>query len=333
MITTQKLINFLAALILSLHFFHAAADAKSCSTSACGAIRNISFPFRLKGDRNNCGDPRYELTCENSITSLFLNSIKYHVKEINYYNYTIRVVDASINNDTICSFPIHSSYTYNFTHPSSWPYYIPSYFRFDEVSVNLISCPNPLHNSSLFTDITQYCATNLSHPRFRYVNIGRIMASEVPHTCGLDLIEKTTWPGFVDSKNVSLSQIHQSLLYGFDLYFCYNCNEKPKIWGQLLFRLEYNLYLIIPLAILVFIIAGVSLLVTIFIGIAGLLLLSFTSFREGIQNYDFFLTLPAIIYHLGTKDNHLSFGIPVFDLQIPKKALVLFRGSRVIPTK
>ncbi|KAK7847851.1 hypothetical protein CFP56_006117 [Quercus suber] len=37
--------------------------AHSCS---CGSIPNISFPFRLSTDPENCGDSRYELLCENN---------------------------------------------------------------------------------------------------------------------------------------------------------------------------------------------------------------------------------------------------------------------------
>ncbi|XP_047966710.1 LEAF RUST 10 DISEASE-RESISTANCE LOCUS RECEPTOR-LIKE PROTEIN KINASE-like 2.1 isoform X2 [Salvia hispanica] len=289
MITTHKLIIFLTTLMLSLHFF-LSAEAKECSPSACGAIRDISSPFRLKSDpRRHCGDPTYELTCENNVTFIYLNSVKYHVKHINYQNDTIRFVDASINND-ICSFPVTSTYAYNFTAPSFLPYYSPS--DFEELSVNLISCPNPLKNPFPFIDITQYCDSNSSYPSFRYVNVGHIMASELPHLCELDLMEKTSWPGFEDLTNVSLSQIHQSLLYGFELYFCNRCDEPPTLCEHLRYRLlvEHTRYLLIPMAILVFIIAGVSLPVTIIIGIVVVLVLSFThtSFWENIRQYSYY---------------------------------------------
>ncbi|KAG6391568.1 hypothetical protein SASPL_149324 [Salvia splendens] len=193
MITTHKLIIFLTTLILSLHFFPS-AEAKECSPSVCGAIRNISYPFRLNNPEN-CGDPKFELTCEINVTFVHLNSLKYYVKAIDYQNSTIRLVDASINNEDTCSFPIHSSYGYNFTTHSSYSIY--PFYYFDpreELLVNLISCRNPLSNSSLFTDINQDCASNVSHHRFSYVYVGRILASELPHMCMLDLIIATTWP-------------------------------------------------------------------------------------------------------------------------------------------
>ncbi|KAL8550886.1 hypothetical protein ACS0TY_000096 [Phlomoides rotata] len=80
----------------------------SCIASACGNIRNISFPFRLKNDPKHCGLPRYELSCENNATTIvYLNSYKYRVKAIDYVNGTMRVSDVSVNNNT-CSFPYFS---------------------------------------------------------------------------------------------------------------------------------------------------------------------------------------------------------------------------------
>ena len=219
MITSHKLIIILTTLILSLHFFHF-ADAKKCiPPSACGAIRNISYPFGLK---SNCGLPEYELTCENNVIFLYLNSIKYYVKAINYDSSTIRLVDASINNDTICSFPTHSSYPHDLIPRSfSDPYH-------ELMSVNLISCPNPINNSSLFIDITQDCASNLSHPRFSYVNVVRVTASEVPHLCDVDLSVMIPGGGLMDPMNASLPEIHQSLLYGFELHFMYAYIDVPS---------------------------------------------------------------------------------------------------------
>ncbi|KAM3729812.1 hypothetical protein ACB098_12G038900 [Castanea mollissima] len=67
----------------------------TCSASSCGNIHNISLPFRLNTDPENCGDPRYELSCENNHTVLlYLFGGKYFVQEISYNNYTIRIVDS-----------------------------------------------------------------------------------------------------------------------------------------------------------------------------------------------------------------------------------------------
>ncbi|KAG6655692.1 hypothetical protein CIPAW_05G233500 [Carya illinoinensis] len=70
-------------------------DNYSCVPSSCGNISNISYPFRLKGDPPKCGDARYELSCdENNPMLLSLHGSRYYVSQINYNNYTIRIVDA-----------------------------------------------------------------------------------------------------------------------------------------------------------------------------------------------------------------------------------------------
>ncbi|XP_047974646.1 rust resistance kinase Lr10-like isoform X2 [Salvia hispanica] len=88
----------------------------------------------------------------------------------------------------------------------------------------------------------------------------------------------------MDRKNVSLSQIHQSLLYGFEPSFCYKCVDQSTILEQLFSG--PTRYLLIFLAII-----AVSFPVTIIIGITSLVLLSFTSFLEDLQDYYYYTTL------------------------------------------
>ncbi|KAH6801411.1 hypothetical protein C2S52_001875 [Perilla frutescens var. hirtella] len=237
-----------------------------CTPSSCGVIRNISYPFRLKDDPNLCGDRRFELTCESNVTSVYLNSQKYYVKAINYGKSTIRVADASINNDDACSFPNTSAYDNTFRGSTNNPY-----FSGANRPINLMSCPHPLKNSSLvLTDITQDCASNSSPlPRYTYIKVGGMTASEVPQTCQIDLIVMTSWNKFMDSN--SLSEIHHSLLYGFELHICIECGKPSTLWENVgLFFLQRWAF-VIPLAIVVFLAAGVSLPLMI-IGFTGVLL-------------------------------------------------------------
>lgn len=214
-------------LILSLHILFKPCDANCSPSSSCGIIHNISFPFHLNGTSNKCGDPTFELACEKNVTSISLNSHKYYVKAITYSNYTggylnnsIRLVDASINNNDICSFPAFSTYVYNFTYLPYGIFYPSPPYKYKVFPINFISCPTSLRKSSLFTDVTTHCVSNSSH--HRYIRVGRMNASEVPYTCRVDLITMTSLD-FEDLNNVSLSQIHESLLYGFELYYCPSC--------------------------------------------------------------------------------------------------------------
>ncbi|KAH6806836.1 hypothetical protein C2S51_027944 [Perilla frutescens var. frutescens] len=230
--------SLLMSVLVCQYFFQiSSAKPNSCTPSSCGIIRNISRPFRLKDDPKHCGDRRAELACENNVTFVYLNSHKYYVKAINYGtddNSTIRVVDASINNDDTCSFPNSSTCYYNFS------YHFYSSINYREIRsyngasqsqpINLMSCPTPLKNASMFTDITHDCASNSSSlSRFTYIKVGSMNASEVPQTCGIDLIVMTSWKKIMDwnsNNNVSLSKIHDALLYGFELTFCRWCSSR-----------------------------------------------------------------------------------------------------------
>ncbi|KAL1549735.1 hypothetical protein AAHA92_17801 [Salvia divinorum] len=168
MSTTLLLLFFLLATLP--HLSHA---NPLCTPSSCGVIRNISYPFRLNGDPNHCG--HLILTCQHNLTSISLNSQNYYVKAINYQSSTIRVADPSINNDNICSFPISSAYHYPYFFDDSGYSY-----DYKVTFINLMSCPNALKNSSLFTNIS-----SSFNGRYSYIKVGHMNASEVPHMCGL----------------------------------------------------------------------------------------------------------------------------------------------------
>ncbi|XP_057798690.1 probable receptor-like protein kinase At5g20050 isoform X2 [Salvia miltiorrhiza] len=204
--------------ILSLHFFQT-CNAADCTPSVCGVIRNISSPFRLKGDPKHCGDRKYELVCENNVASVHLNPQKYLVKAINYSDFTIRLAHVSISNNT-CSFPMSSAYE---SIPIS-----SSYESFDPYELDMnwpiyfMSCEHPLQNSSLSTQVT-----DCEQGRHTYIKVGHMRLADVEYMCTIVSVVKTSW-NFRDLNNVSLSEIHQSLLYGFNLSWwglaCRKCN-------------------------------------------------------------------------------------------------------------
>ncbi|KAL3752901.1 hypothetical protein ACJRO7_000317 [Eucalyptus globulus] len=84
-----------------------------CAASSCGEVRNISYPFRLKGDPKDCGLSKYELVCENNRTVLYLHAGRYYVKSIFYYYYydkdffsgNITVVDDGLQKGNCSSLP------------------------------------------------------------------------------------------------------------------------------------------------------------------------------------------------------------------------------------
>lgn len=107
-------IAFLSQLLF-LQTCHSSNITTPCAPSSCGRIQNISHPFRLDTDPQNCGNYNYTLICENNNSAvLYLYSGKYYVQAIDYGNYTIRVVDAGVQ-DNCCSIPRYSLAPDNFS--------------------------------------------------------------------------------------------------------------------------------------------------------------------------------------------------------------------------
>ncbi|XP_057798685.1 LEAF RUST 10 DISEASE-RESISTANCE LOCUS RECEPTOR-LIKE PROTEIN KINASE-like 2.5 [Salvia miltiorrhiza] len=209
MMITQNFIFLFTCSSLLIVFFQT-CNAFDCTPSACGVIRNISSPFRLKGDPNHCGDRKYELVCENNVASIHLNSHKYLVKTINYSDFTIRLAHVSISKNT-CSFPMSSAYNL----------FDPYVLYFNQL-IFFMSCEHPLQNSSLSTQVT-----DCEQGRHTYIKVGNMRLADVEYMCTIVSVVATAW-NFKVLKNVSLSEIHQSLLYGFTLswssnFLCRKC--------------------------------------------------------------------------------------------------------------
>ena len=196
-------------------------------SSSCGNIPNISFPFRLNTDPQNCGDSKYVLSCENNRTVLYLYGVKCYVQEINYNNYTIRILDSSIRKDNYLSFftPNFSLYRYSSIDPYSthrWKK-TESEMNLQQLSrsVVLMSCEK-LVNSPLYLD-TSTCNYNdnsssiSDSKRYRYVTVGITNVSEVEDSCQVEKMFRTSWPTNNDDPNISCTDVHNELVYGFEL--------------------------------------------------------------------------------------------------------------------
>ncbi|KAL7150133.1 hypothetical protein ABFS83_05G089300 [Erythranthe nasuta] len=180
-----------------------------CTPSSCGEIRNISYPFRLNTDPKRCGHPQFELLCENNTTSLYLNSHKYLVHEINYTQNTIRLAIPYVTMIESCSFP-----NYPLFDPRFYPYYS---YETESNLISFMSCPYSVNGSKIL-EITSHCADR----KLYGVNGSRayIMFDtdlhQVKDMCEIDLVVITSLPLKIE-ENVSFSTVQKALLYGFEV--------------------------------------------------------------------------------------------------------------------
>ncbi|XP_023905300.1 rust resistance kinase Lr10-like isoform X2 [Quercus suber] len=250
-LTLSAVLTAFIALVLVQETCSATAKANHhCSPSSCGNILNISFPFRLKTDPKKCGERRYELSCENNHTMLSLFEREYYVKEINYNNYTIWIVDSGIQKDNYSTTPSYSLNRHNFSqYRSAYTTYLPkrteyNWFSSPELSRSVVwmSCEKPV-NSPLYLDAStcnidngdQYSSnSSISHFKtYRYVKVGRTSAIYVEDSCKVEQMFLTSWPGNDDPINISCADVHNELVYGFELSWLRDvCRSYCGRWGD-----------------------------------------------------------------------------------------------------
>ncbi|XP_065866409.1 uncharacterized protein [Euphorbia lathyris] len=217
-----------------------ATNTNHCPPSACGRT-NISYPFSLQTDPISCGDDKYKLSCENNFTVLHLfNGGMYHVHAINYDDFMIQLVDASVYRDdcsSIPSFPL-TSYSFRFEDPYTLYKYkqeTKNKFRWETLpaeTIGFIKCQNPV-NSSVYLDtspcINSSTNSSLSHSgMYSYAYIGEIAGNDLRDGCSLEMVSLFRR---LDSKNriSSFIEIHREIAFGFELSWhninCRNCSS------------------------------------------------------------------------------------------------------------
>ncbi len=80
----------------------------ACPTFTCGAhLRNVSYPFRRRGDPPECGVASYELTCTDDKAIIQIDNGTYLVRGINCTDATFSVVDANMldSSNSTCPLP------------------------------------------------------------------------------------------------------------------------------------------------------------------------------------------------------------------------------------
>lgn len=224
-------------------------DNSLCASSSCGNILNISYPFRLETDPKNCGDQRYTLSCEGNFTVLYLYTGKYYVREINYDNFTIRLVDAGIHDHDDCSsiplspltelnFSIEDPYTVSKSRrtPLDWDAKLSTTITF----INCVHPVNPVYlNSSLYVETASCTVGGLDNS---YVNVGGMEGKDLMSMCSIEMVALLP---VKDYNNMSFVEIQKELAYGFELswhsIYCGRCrgcyfdetNEVQCISGKL----------------------------------------------------------------------------------------------------
>ncbi|WKA07515.1 hypothetical protein VitviT2T_025333 [Vitis vinifera] len=222
-----------------------------CSPSSCGDMRNISYPFRLQDDPRSCGYPEYELICENNRTMINLHGGTYLVTQINYQNYTIRVVDPRRKKDNCwISSPLNSIGAYYKENPydssSAWSagYTLP--YKWNPASpypsepifytIVLMNCEQSIRDDNYLHIIP--CNTrgsSSSSPTYAYAVVGDyVSVGDIPYSCtiGTSIIIQPL-KSLPEPSNLSMSDLQNYMLLGLQLSFLpLFCHRQCEMIGQ-----------------------------------------------------------------------------------------------------
>nr|KJB12873.1 hypothetical protein B456_002G042000 [Gossypium raimondii] len=172
---------------------------QDCGSTFCGNL-NISFPFRLKNQPPQCGHYGFEFECENNNRTILVDKEgKFSVQQIFYENYTIRMVDASLDTDDCNSLPLTSIsiiYVMNCTKPIKSSLYIEASRCTIKYNISS-SLPTShfyfLNGNTHSSDINQACTIEAEVP---------IMTDNIIGMSTLNIYKKLLEVGVISSRSL-----------------------------------------------------------------------------------------------------------------------------------
>lgn len=218
----------LLILIFSYNKVYGDEHQDSCSRW-CG-VHNIRSPFRLKDSPKECGDERYNLSCEdNNQLILYHDSFgKYYVQSINYNNFTIRLLDFNLASSNNFIPPYYSLGLYNFSSNSIVsPYLAFRYYKNNTLNVLTksmlyMSCPNRMEYSYIGNCMNR--TSNSQDVNSFYVGSYGKSLSEfgLGDGCRIQFMYLTSLDVEDDgadhnNNNISCADIRREMFYGFEL--------------------------------------------------------------------------------------------------------------------
>ncbi|KAL1118508.1 hypothetical protein V6Z11_D01G039900, partial [Gossypium hirsutum] len=182
------------------------------------------FPFRLKNQPPHCGHYGFEFECENNNrTTLVGRGGKFSVQQIFYENYTIQMVNASLDMDDCNSLSLTSVDYYDYElsnfYLSSNNYYYYSHYnnrRLEGSIIYVMNCTTPIKSSHNYIEasrctIKSNTSSSLSTSHFYFLN-GNTQPSYINQACTIEV----EVPIMVDNiTGMSTLDIYKKLLEGF----------------------------------------------------------------------------------------------------------------------
>ncbi|CAO2160802.1 unnamed protein product [Urochloa humidicola] len=213
----------------------------ACSPFSCGALRNVSHPFRQRGDPAGCGFLSYELDCSDTKATIRIDTGTYYVVNINYTASSFWVVDANFDMHISCPYSRWHQFPQVYGHADSqWDTI--SLAPSDEVTwASFLNCSQVVWNNGRYKPVACLSTSN----SFVYVAISKnpFYVGDLEASCGhFAMVPMGGW-GKTVPENASFEDIVRFMRNGFAVRFPYP-HAVPKLTTrEISFAKLYRMFL------------------------------------------------------------------------------------------
>uniref|UniRef100_A0A0D9UW34 Protein kinase domain-containing protein n=1 Tax=Leersia perrieri TaxID=77586 RepID=A0A0D9UW34_9ORYZ len=203
---------------------HPGHGKEGCRPFSCGHLRNISYPFRRRGDPSGCGVPSYELDCSASKATIQINTGRYYVSSISYTASIFWVVDTNLQDDansSSCPLPRSDQLPYIQGIPGShdsWDLVLNDR-PWNNMWVGFVNCSQKLPNNSKYLSVD--CLTTTSS--FVYLSLfEHPLIENIEPSCGyLAMVPVDgSWDSILSvHTNTTYAEFVKSMMAGFSVKF------------------------------------------------------------------------------------------------------------------
>jgi hypothetical protein len=167
-------------------------------------------------------------------------TVKYYVQAIHYSNFTIRLVDSDVQKDDCFSIPRHSLIIDDYPDNRDYLPYNRGWFFYNNISLDsstfvFISCPKPILSPPKYIVDASSCKNGStlfnSHNMEGYSSYVLIDSSlgNIPDLCHVNLMYPASFTFQPKNEtNISYIDVHDSIIYGFDLSWSGACCDFLK---------------------------------------------------------------------------------------------------------
>ena len=195
-----------------------------CPPFSCGQLRDVSPPFRRRGDPPGCGVPSYELVCTDAKASIRIGSGTYDVVSINYNDSTFWVVEADWGTQSSCLLPHWDRHGFQYGRYGPGRHSIeldPS----TSTWATFVNCSKPIENNGIYWPVA--CLSTDSSFIYVMTGLSSYAAENFEPSCGYLAMTPLGGPGMMvpQPDNTSYPDVVKFMRNGFSLRF-------PFLFGE-----------------------------------------------------------------------------------------------------